>query len=55
MYYVDYNGKYIAEYKTLRGALNFIQRKDLRNDADNSLYLVDNNGNMYNPNNGIKL
>lgn len=48
-YFVDYNGAYIAQYRTLRGALNYIARKGLRNDLDNVLDLVDSDGEMYNP------
>lgn len=51
-FYVDYNGKFIAMYKTLNGALRYIQRRGLKDDLDNSLYLVDNEGDMYNPLNG---
>ena len=48
-YCVDYNGKYIAMYKRLCNALKFIERKNLKNDRLNLLYLVDSNGDLYNP------
>lgn len=48
-FFVDYNGKFIAVYKTLNGALRYIQRQGLEDDLHNSLYLVDNEGNLYNP------
>lgn len=43
-YFVEYNAKYIAEYKTLKGCINFIQRKNLKDDEDNTLNIVDENG-----------
>lgn len=54
-YYVEYNCKYIAIYKSVRACINFIDRKGLRDDADNMLNIVDSEGNMYNPINGNKL
>lgn len=48
-YFVEYNGKYIAEYKTLKGANDFITKKGLKNDDDNLLLIVDNEGGMYRP------
>lgn len=42
-YFVEYNAKYIAEYKTLKGCINFIQRKNLKDDEDNTLNIVDEN------------
>lgn len=46
-YYVYYNGKYIASYKNLTSAQNFIKRKGLRNDEDNLLQILDNEWNEY--------
>lgn len=46
-YFVDYNGKFIAVYKSLRACRNFINRKGLRDDLDNVLRVVDEKGNMY--------
>lgn len=54
-YYVEYNCKYIAIYKSVRACINFIHRKGLRDDADNMLNIVDSEGNMYNPINGNEL
>lgn len=52
VFFVEYNGKYLASYKTLKGCLSFIDAKKLRNDFDNDLLIVDNEGNIYNPING---
>ena len=49
MLFIDYNGKYIAQYKRMRAALNYINRKGLQDDLDNTLRLVDDKGNEYNP------
>lgn len=48
-YFVEYNGKYIAEYKTLKGANNYIERRGLKNDDDNLLLIICDNGDMYRP------
>jgi hypothetical protein len=53
-YFIDYNGAYIAMYKRLCNALKFIERKGLKNDSLNSLWLVDSNGDTYNPVTGVK-
>lgn len=47
IYYVYYNGKYIAMYKNLTSARDFIKRKGLRNDEDNLLQILDNQWNEY--------
>lgn len=49
MLFIDYNGKYIAQYKRMSAALDYIGRKGLQDDLDNTLRLVDDNGNEYNP------
>ena len=49
MLFIDYNGKYIAPYKRMSAALGYIGRKGLQDDLDNTLSLVDDNGNEYNP------
>ena len=54
-FYVHYNGCFIADYKSVRACLNFIRRNGLENDCDNSLHVVDNNGDMYNCINGNKI
>lgn len=48
-YFVEYNGKYVGIYKTLRGAFNFVQKKGLKDDESNSLRVFDDKGNHYNP------
>lgn len=54
-FWIEYNGKYIAEYKSVRACINFISRKSLFNDCDNVLDIVDNNGDFYNVITGEKL
>jgi len=54
-YFVEYNGKYVASYNTIRGAIGYVNRKNLRDDADNTLRIVDSNGDMYNTISGNKL
>ena len=49
MLFIDYNGKYIAKYKRMNAALNYINRKGLQDDLDNTLRLVDDKGNEYSP------
>ena len=49
MLFVDYNGKFIAQYRRMSAALAYIERKGLQNDLDNTLRLVDDKGNEYNP------
>lgn len=51
-YFVDYNAKFVAMYKSVRACLKYIERKGLRNDYDNVLRIFDKNGNEYNPTNG---
>lgn len=47
IYYVSYNAKFIARYKTLGAALRFIERKGLKNDYNNLLYIIDSDGETY--------
>lgn len=54
-FWVEHNGKYVADYKSVRACLNLICRKGLQNDCDNTLRIVDNNGDMYNCINGNKI
>jgi hypothetical protein len=51
-FFVEYNAKYIAEYKSIRACLNFIKRKGLHDDCDNCLCIWDNRGVAYNSVNG---
>ena len=52
LFYVEYNGCYIAMYKSIRACLNFIKRRGLRDDEDNLLRIWDNTGTIHNPVNG---
>lgn len=54
-YFVWYNGAFIAQYKSVRACLNFIDRKKLQNDYKNLLEIVDQNGDLYNVITGIKI
>ena len=54
-YFVDYNGKFIARYKSVKACLNFINRKGLTDDYNNSLSIVDDNGDMYDTITGLKI
>ena len=51
-YFVEYNAKFMAIYKTLNGALKFIQRKGYRTDYYNLVRIWDDKGNEYNTING---
>lgn len=46
-YFVSYNAKYMAEYKSVKACLDFINRKGYKNDEDNLLYIVDEEGEEY--------
>lgn len=46
-YFVCYNAKFIAERKTLKGCQDFISRKGLKDDENNLLYIVDDEGEEY--------
>ena len=46
-FYVVYNAKYMARYKTIKGCLNYIKRKGWRDDSDNVLIIWDNRGIIY--------
>ena len=48
-YWVYLNGKYIADYKTLKGCLNYIEIRNLEYNYDNDLGIIDNEGNEYHP------
>lgn len=54
-YFVWYNGAFIAQYKSVRACLNFIDRKGLKNDDRNQLDVVDQNGDLYNVISGVKI
>lgn len=52
---VEYNCKFIASYKSVLACLKLINRKGLRDDYNNTLRIVDNNGDMYNTISGNKI
>ena len=54
-YFVWYNGAFIAQYKSVRACLNFIDRKGLEIDYRNQLDIVDQNGDLYNVITGVKI
>lgn len=47
-YFIEYNAKFIAERKSINACLSLIAKKNLKNDDDNMLYIVDEYGNYYN-------
>lgn len=47
-YFIEYNAKFIAERKSIKACLSLIAKKNLKNDNDNLLYIVDEHGNYYN-------
>lgn len=46
-YFVEYNAQYMAMYKSVKACLNLINRKGWKNDEDNMLRIVDENGDEY--------
>lgn len=46
-YIVERNGKFIAMFKSLRNAQNYINRRGLKEDEFNTLAIVDESGNEY--------
>lgn len=51
-FFVEYNAKFVAMYKSMKACLNFISRKGYVNDLDNLVRIFDKDGNEYNPING---
>ena len=51
-FFVEYNGKFVADYMYLSGALKFVKRKGYVNDYDNMVRIFDREGNEYDPTNG---
>lgn len=47
-FFVEYNGKYVAEYKSVKSCLNYIEKKNLKDDENNLLVIICDNGDMYN-------
>lgn len=48
-FFICYNGKYIASRQSLKAAVDFIDAKGIHDDEDNLLYIVDKQGNYYQP------
>jgi hypothetical protein len=48
-YFVCYNSKLIASRKTISSCKSYISQKGLKDDEDNSLCIVDNQGFIYDP------
>lgn len=46
-YFVEYNCKFVAMYKSVKACLNFISRKGYTNDFDNTVRIFDKSGNEY--------
>ena len=46
---MEYNGKFMSDYKTMKATLNFIKRKGYKNDENNVLNVFDQDGNHYDP------
>lgn len=46
-YYVEYNCKIIAMYKSVKACIKFIDRKGLADDYENSLHIFDQTGDEY--------
>jgi len=47
-FFVEYNCKFVAMYKSVKACLNFISRKGYVNDLDNTVRIFDKEGNEYN-------
>ena len=54
-FFVEYNCSFVADYMTLRRALDYVKRKHLVNDEDNIVRIVDREGNEYNTITGKKI
>lgn len=54
-YFVQYNGKVMGTYKSVRACLNLVNRKGWSHDTFNALYIVDNLGTTYSTINGQPL
>jgi hypothetical protein len=51
-FFVEYNAKFVAMYRSVKACLNFISRKGYVNDLDNLVRIFDNDGNEYHTING---
>lgn len=47
-YFVEHNGKFVADYKTLKGCINYIDRKQYVDSWFESTRIFDQQGNEYN-------
>jgi hypothetical protein len=47
-FFVEYNSKFMAMYKSVKACLNLISRKGYVNDLDNTVRIFDKEGNEYN-------
>ena len=52
-YFVKYNGQYMAMYKSVKTCLNLVNRKGWKNDEDNMLNIIDENGDEYDTVTGV--
>ena len=52
-YFVKYNGQYMAMYKSVKACLNLVNRKGWKNDEDNMLNIIDENGDEYDTVTGV--
>ena len=48
-FFVEYNCKFMAMYKSVKACLKFISRKGYVNDLDNTVRIFDKDGNEYHP------
>lgn len=48
-FFVEYNAKSVAMYKSVKACLKFISRRGYVNDIDNTVRIFDKDGNMYHP------
>ena len=51
-FYVQFNAKLMGIYKSIKPCLNLISRKGWKNNYYNELLIFDNNGNLYDTQNG---
>lgn len=48
-FFVEYNSKFVAIYKSVKACLKFISRKEYVNNLDNTVRIFDKYGNTYHP------
>lgn len=54
-FFVQYNGEFVADYKSVTACLKYISRKGYINDLDNVVRIFDQYGNEYHPINGKQI